>query len=184
MEIPNRKIGEKYYFVDDNNNIIREATQEEISALKSSLILDAKEIARKPLTETEVLRLFVSAQINNIDVDDNTSLRMKTYYPEWKEGTPYSKGYKVQFEGRLWTVVQDHTSQLGWQPTTAPSLWREINEVCSGELTDPIPYNGNMALESGKYYVQDNKIYLCNRDTINPVYNTLSELKDLYVTIV
>lgn len=46
---------------------------------------------------------------------------------------------------------------------------------------DPIPYCGNMALESGKYYSQDGKVYKCTRDTGNPVYNALSELVGLYV---
>ena len=42
MELPNRKIKGKYYFVDDDNNIIREATEEEIKALEKSLIMDAQ----------------------------------------------------------------------------------------------------------------------------------------------
>ena len=41
-----------------------------------------------------------------------------------------------------------------------------------------------MALVSGKYYSQDGVVYLCNRDTINPVYNTLRELVGIYVEIV
>ena len=40
-----------------------------------------------------------------------------------------------------------------------------------------------MALENGKYYIQDGVTYLCNRDTGNPVYNALSELVGLYVEI-
>ena len=57
----------------------------------------------------------------------------------------------------------------------------EICETHSGELEDPIPYSGNMALEKGKYYFENNGIYLCIRDTINPVYHKLSELIGLYV---
>lgn len=41
--------------------------------------------------------------------------------------------------------------------------------------------SGNRALESGKYYSQDGKVYRCTRDTGNPVYNALSELVGLYV---
>lgn len=50
-------------------------------------------------------------------------------------------------------------------------------------LTDPIPYNGNMALESGKYYSQNGLVYLCTRDTVNPVYNALADLVGMYVEI-
>lgn len=45
----------------------------------------------------------------------------------------------------------------------------------------PIPYSGNMALTSGLYYIQDYTIYLCTRDTGNPVYNPLAELVGIYV---
>jgi hypothetical protein len=38
-----------------------------------------------------------------------------------------------------------------------------------------------MTLEAGKYYLQDGVIYLCIRDTENPVYNALAELVGLYV---
>ena len=48
-------------------------------------------------------------------------------------------------------------------------------------LTDPIPYSGNMALESGKYYSQSGAVYLCTRDTVNPVYSDLADLVGLYV---
>lgn len=36
--------------------------------------------------------------------------------------------------------------------------------------------------ENGKYYTQNGKTYLCNRDTVNAVYNQLSELVGIYVT--
>ena len=38
-----------------------------------------------------------------------------------------------------------------------------------------------MALESSKYCSQDGAVYRCTRDTINPVYNALADLVDLYV---
>ena len=40
-----------------------------------------------------------------------------------------------------------------------------------------------MALEAGKYYIEDDVVYLCNRDTGQPVYNALSELVGLYVEV-
>jgi hypothetical protein len=38
-----------------------------------------------------------------------------------------------------------------------------------------------MALEAGKYYVQDGVIYRCIRDTENPVYSPLAQLVGTYV---
>lgn len=138
-------------------------------------------VAPPPLTESEVSRMLITQQINTLTVDDNTALRMTEFYPEWAADTEYTIGYKVQRNGKLWRVLQAHTSQAGWEPENAASLWTEICESHAGTLEDPIPYSGNMALESGKYYSQDNKVYRCIRDTGNPVYNALSELVGLYV---
>ena len=135
----------------------------------------------RPLTESEVSRMLITQQINTLTVDDNTALRMMEFYPEWAADTEYTIGYKVQRNGKLWRCIQAHTSQTGWEPENAASLWTEICESHAGTLEDPIPYSGNMALESGKYYMQDGKIYRCIRDTGNPVYNVLSELVGLYV---
>ena len=124
-------------------------------------------------------RQHIEAAVQSLD--GNIAVRMMGFHPVWKPDMDYTTGYKVQRSGRLWRCLQAHTSQAGWEPENAASLWTEICESHAGTLEDPIPYNGNMALESGKYYSQNSKIYRCTRDTVNPVYNALSELVGLYV---
>ena len=143
----------------------------------------AEEILKKrmPYTMEEVTALLIRQQINTLEVDDNTALRMLEFYPGWVAGQDYTAGYKVQHGGRLWRCVQAHTSQTGWEPENAPALWTEICETHGGTLTDPIPYSGNMVLESGKYYSQSGAVYLCTCDTVNPVYSDLADLVGLYV---
>ena len=116
-----------------------------------------------------------------VTLDDETALTGVELFPIWTIDRAYAVGDKVQRGGKLWRCIQAHTSQAGWEPENVASLWTEICESHSGTLEDPIPYNGNMALESGKYYMQDGKIYRCTRDTGNPVYHALSELVGLYV---
>lgn len=135
----------------------------------------------RPLTADEILAMLIPQQINTLTVDDSMSLRMLAFYPEWASGTAYTVGYKVRRDGKLWRGVQAHTSQVGWEPENAASLWEQINETHSGTVDDPIPYSGSMALTAGLYYIQDWVIYLCTRDTGNPVYHALSELVGLYV---
>lgn len=137
----------------------------------------------RPMSQGEVSKKLIEQQINTLAVDDNTALRMKSFYPEWASCVSYSAGYKVQYNGKLWRVLQAHTSQDGWKPENVASLWEQINESHDGTIDDAIPYEGNMALVSGKYYTQGDVIYLCNRDTVNPVYNALSELVGLYVEV-
>lgn len=151
---------------------------------EAELKLQAFERARQPLTELEVLKIMLTQQINTLTVDDKTALRMRHLYPEWAVGSEYTVGIKVQRNGKLWRVVQAHTSQDGWEPENVPALWEQINETHSGTDADPIPYDGNMALIAGLHYYQDGKLYLCSRDTVAAVYHSLSDLVGLYVEIV
>ena len=151
---------------------------EMVTSLRRRMVLEEK---YRPLTESEVNRMLIRQQINTLYVDDNTALRMREFYPDWAAGQDYPAGFKVQRGEALYKVLQAHTSQDGWEPENAPSLWTEICETHDGTIDDPIPYSGNMALESGKYYLQDYVIYRCTRDTINPVYNALADLVGIYV---
>ena len=163
------------------NGEIVEVTAEEIAAMQDAQAAHEAYERHRPLTESEALSLLLKQQVNTLEVDDTTALRMVEFYPEWTAGTDYPAGHKAQHSGRLWRCLQDHTSQEGWEPENVPALWEEICETHDGSLYDPIPYEGSMALENGKYYSQDGVTYLCNRDTVNPVYNPLRELVGLYV---
>ena len=150
--------------------------------LKSEYLENEAAERSRPLTAEEVSRMLIASQINGLTVDDNTALRMREFYPDWVAGVDYSTGYKVQHGSKLWRCVQAHTSQDSWAPSIdTASLWAEICETHAGTMADPIPYNGNMALEEGKYYSQSGAVYLCTRDTVNSVYNALADLVGLYV---
>ena len=158
-----------------------EPTADELAQMEDANRRLRLEEASRPLSAQDVLAMLIPQQINCLTVDDNTALRMLDFYPDWTAGTAYTVGYKVKRNGKLWRVVQAHTSQTGWEPENVASLWEQINETHAGTMDDPIPYSGNMALTSGLYYMQDWTIYKCTRDTGNPVYHALSDLVGLYV---
>ena len=157
------------------------AEAEQSESRKQAINDFMEQYKRRPLTAEEVTAMLIRQQINTLTVDDQTACRMREFYPEWASDTGYAVGFKVQHHGRLWRCRQAHTSQEGWEPDNVPALWEEICETHDGSRYDPIPYEGSMALVSGKYYSQDGVTYLCNRDTVNPVYNPLRELVGIYV---
>lgn len=167
------------------NGIMRDMTPEEIAEMESANRRYRLEEKSRPLTEAEVSAMFITQQINTLVVDDNTALRMKSFYPTFESivGQNVKQGFKFTHGGKLWRTVQpEMTIQSHYPPSVGmESLYTEVCETHDGTLDDPIPYDGNMVLEKGKYYFQDYTIYLCNRDTVNPVYNALSELVGLYV---
>lgn len=124
--------------------------------------------------------------VNTISLTDNDALSVKSVYPEWETliGKEVKQGDKMQCDGRLWKVLQQHTVQEQWRPGTGTeSLYTEIVETASGTADDPIPYNNNMELEQGKYYIQDGITYLCTRNTEIPVYQPLADLVGIYVEL-
>lgn len=130
------------------------------------------------IDDARKLRPIIEQAMQSVDEVEAVAL-----YPKWAVGVAYSVGFKLQYGDRLYKVRQAHTSQAGYTPDIATSLFAEINETADGTLDNPIPYNGNMALESGKYYTQNGVVYRCTRDTVNPVYNALAELVGLYVEV-
>lgn len=158
-----------------------ELTPEEITTMQSEIRKAELMDKSRPLSADEVSRLFISQGINTLSVDDNTALRMVEFYPKWAPNIAYTVGFKVTYNGKLWRVLQAHTAQLGWEPENTASLWEQVVRGYTGEETDPIPYDGNMRLENGKHYIQNNVIYKCTRDTGNPVYHAISDLIGLYV---
>lgn len=133
------------------------------------------------MKRSEVLKLRKIIEEAVQFLADETAVKAVTLHPTWTENTAYDVGYKAQRNGKLYKCIQAHTSVVTWEPENAASLWEVINESHTGTLDDPIPYDGNMALEQGKYYVQNDVIYLCTRDTVNPVYGSLKSLVGLYV---
>ena len=80
----------------------------------------------RPMTADEVTRMLIAKQINTITVDDNTALRMVDFYPEWSADTDYAEGFKAQYGGVLYRCLTAHTSQDGWEPENAPSIWAKV----------------------------------------------------------
>lgn len=166
------------------NGTYIELTANELAEMHDAQAKAEAEERHRPMTESEVYGMIVRQQINMLDVDDQTALRMMEFYPAWAVDTLYGAGYKVQYKGKLYKVIAVHTSQADWTPDVAVTLFERIDEVHDGSRYDPIPYDGNMALTAGLYYTQDGVLYLCTRDTGNPVYNPLSELAGIYVDVV
>ena len=139
-----------------------------------------------PETQSQMIQAaMLVAQMQAQTFDDEQAQAVKILYPQWQDviGQTVEKGYKFVHGDVLYKTIQDSLLiQEQYVPGEGTeSLYAVIDETHAGTQENPIPYDGNMALEKGKYYSQDGVIYLCNRDTENPVYHNLSDLIGLYV---
>ena len=121
---------------------------------------------------------------------DADGLKAKALYPRWEKlvqlgSVTAEAGYRFTHNGNLYKCFKSNpTFQSDWVPGNGTAaLYVRIDEAHAGTLADPIPYDGNMELKAGLYYTQSGVTYLCNRNTGQPVYNSLAELVGLYVEI-
>lgn len=143
---------------------------------------------KTPAVQEEVRQAAVLvAQIQAQSLEDAQALTVKAIYPQWSEiiGQTVALGYKFLYGDVLYKTIQDSLLiQEQYIPGEGTeSLYTVIDETHAGTQEDPIPYGGNMALESGKYYIQDETVYKCTRDTEIPVYNALADLIGIYVEV-
>lgn len=143
---------------------------------------------KTPEVQAEVQQAAVLvAQLQAQSLEGAQALTVKAIYPAWENiiGQTVRKGYKFQHADKLYKTIQDNLLIQGqYIPGEGTeSLYTVIDETHAGTQEDPIPYDGNMALENGKYYIQDETVYKCTRDTEIPVYNALADLIGIYVEV-
>ena len=120
-------------------------------------------------------------------ITDEQALLVKSLYPTWEDLVAQNKtvesGYRFVCDGKLYKTLQPSYTFLEiYKPRIGTeSLFTVINETNAGTLEDPIPYEGNMELFNGKYYIQNGIVYKCTRDSGQPLYHALSDLIGLYV---
>ena len=122
-----------------------------------------------------------------IVLTDEEALQSIGIYPRWEELVEKSEtvqqGFRFRYGGALYRTVQPSCTFLAVYVPGAgtQSLFERIDIAHAGTAEDPIPYEGNMALEEGKYYSQDSVVYRCVRSTGTAVFAALAELAGLYV---
>ena len=103
-------------------------------------------------------------------LNDAQALQVPMLFEEFNgNGVKYKAGKRVLYEGVLYKVLQDHTSQEGWTPTAAHSLFAKvINETIDGSVPEfeqpdsTNPYmKGDKVIFNGKVYESliDNNVY-------------------------
>lgn len=129
-------------------------------------------VAAKPLTKEEQLENQRNLALTFFaeTLSDAQALQVPMLFDEFDgNGVAYGVGKRIIYNGVLYKVLQAHTSQAGWTPTAAPSLFAKvINETVDGSIPEfeqpdsTNPYmKGDKVLFNGKVYESliDNNVY-------------------------
>lgn len=112
------------------------------------------------LTEAGISTLEEATQLreelNEIigELTDEEATERPILFPNWKVGIAYTVNTRVRYGGRIFKVLQAHTSQEDWTPSRAPSLFAEILTSESGE-----PQEWQQPGSTNPYLTGDKVIY-------------------------
>lgn len=83
---------------------------------------------KTPEVQASMVQAAVTvAQIQAQNLTDEQAITVKNIYPAWDgNGVSYQKDYYLTYNGKLYKVLQAHTSQADWSPDAAPSLFAEV----------------------------------------------------------
>lgn len=107
----------------------RAAAREEIDARKAVV----GEICGDPEMDADGAATFRAAiDLAAQALDDEKAVEVQCLYPDFAVGAAYAAGARLVYDGKLYKVLQAHTSQADWTPPTAPSLFSEVLPGQSG----------------------------------------------------
>lgn len=145
-----------------------ELDEQEAAAAKNELQTLAANAMMMSLAGDDLVETKNTYQTKLRSISDGAALKMTEVFPHWNGNSKeYVKGDKVLYNDVLYKVLQNHTSQEGWTPTSAPSLFAKVltseGEILDWEQPDSTnPYmKGDKVRYNGKVYESliDNNVW-------------------------
>lgn len=146
------------------------------------LVMEMPELEYENLPETKLAISYAVQLMSN-----EQALTCKSVFPKWESfiGGEMKKNTRFTYSGELYISNQDIPTVLENQYPSidTAALYSRIDEEHAGTLEDPIPYSQMMAVEEGKYYIEDEIIYKCIRSSGQPLYASCASLVSNYFEV-
>ena len=78
------------------------------------------------MTKEQARQFRKLLESNAESMSDEEILNYPDFVEKWKSGKSYSVGKRLEHNGTIYKVLQDHTSQDDWTPDAAPSLFTKV----------------------------------------------------------
>ena len=132
-----------------------------------------KEIEKKIEEQDKAQKTILETIILSKDLSEDQKKNILNQYDEWEVGVGYKAGQKVKYNGKVFEVVQSHTSQADWTPESTPALFKEyLNTEIKhedGSTTEVIsewkqPLGAHDAYKQGDKVSFNGKVYKSKND--------------------
>lgn len=112
------------------------------------------------MTRSDAIRYRSMIETAAQTMPDETALESVPLFPRWESSRDYNAGDRVRYNGILYRCLIQHTSQIGWEPDVAPSLWAPVLIESPDVIPDWVqpdstnPYSiGDRVTHNGKIWV-------------------------------
>jgi len=155
VSFQNNENNENYF----NGNNVEDALNYFNMYVKNNMIYIHTE--EELITETTGINSIEEAiqlrtELNEIigEMTDEEAVERPILFPNWKSGKEYTINERIRYGGRIFKVLQNHTSQDDWTPSRTPSLFAEILTSEDGE-----PQEWQQPSSTNPYLTGDKVIY-------------------------
>lgn len=120
--------------------------------------------ARKFRKEFETSKKATRKLVFVSDLSQEELNDLMDIYEDFKVGESVAVGDIRKHEGKLYEVIQAHTTQADWLPASVPALWKAITPATTDEGTEIVPNwkqptGAHDAYKKGDKVLFDGKIY-------------------------
>lgn len=120
------------------------------------------------MTREQALQFRKLLESQTDAMTDEQIMEYPAFVEKWESGKYYQAGKRLEYSGVIYKVLQNHTSQSDWIPTSTPSLFAKVlipdtNIIPEWEQPDSTnPYmTGDEVLHNGKTWESliDNNVW-------------------------
>lgn len=156
----------------DRNNVITvvisqngKGTIDRLNSVETD-VTEIKEMISS-LSKINLSSMFNMAKISACQITgDALALSVQDLYDEWNgNGINYKAQSYLKYNGQLYKVIQNHTSQADWSPDKATSLFTIVSDNTQGTKENPVVWVNGMESEKDKYYTDEEILYIGLEDS-------------------
>lgn len=119
------------------------------------------------MTRTQALEYRQKIESAAANLSDEDALNSIELFPVWSGKQNYEKGARTRYprhDSKLYRCYNPVTANPTWTPDVTPAHWEVVTIGEDGTLANPITAAVGMRYYKDLYYIEEDKIYLCNRD--------------------
>ena len=132
-----------------------------------------EELTRKQEEQEQSIKSILKTITLAKDLSDDQKQEILSRYEEYKTNKAYQEGDKFTYQGKIYEVIQAHTSKTTWIPSETPALYKEFLSVKikdeEGNESEVVaefkkPTGAHDAYKKGDKVSFEGKIYECKKD--------------------